>query len=398
MKAPVLQRKCSCGGRAKAGGDCEECRKKRSSLQRKAAGTAPSGPSLAPPIVHDVLRSPGRPLDAGTRASIEPRFGHDFSQVRIHADARAAESARAVDARAYTVGRHVVFGETLSRGLLAHELAHVVQQGVGSRSGAEIEVGDAHDPAEAQADAWAAHALAGHAPASLPPTVATGVLRRSVASSSSCTASTDGAPADPIASLTALDEKARLAAFVGHHLLFIEAMTRNHPTFGPSSVSTAFLNWFGPPEETTPGTWKSRFGSETFTSEGEAIAHEMDVVSGRFETLEKWFSGSIKYLCPGTSAFTIPGCGRAKCTRPAHACPGSRTIAVCPDFWTSPVPEAAKATLLVHEALHAAFKFRTHPTATPKERGRNPYCYQGFLNEELATGAQVDKSLCNTSP
>lgn len=152
MKAPVLQRKCSCGGRAKAGGDCEECRKKRSSLQRKAAGTAPSGASLAPPIVHDVLRQPGQPLDAGTRASIEPRFGHDFSQVRIHADARAAESARAVDARAYTVGRHVVFGESPSRDLLAHELAHVVQQAGAAGSPRRLEVARADGPGEREAE------------------------------------------------------------------------------------------------------------------------------------------------------------------------------------------------------------------------------------------------------
>ena len=63
-----------------------------------------------PAIVHDVLRSPGQPLDGDTRAAMEPRFGHDLSRVRVHADARAAESARAVRARAYTVGRDLAFG------------------------------------------------------------------------------------------------------------------------------------------------------------------------------------------------------------------------------------------------------------------------------------------------
>jgi hypothetical protein len=90
----------------------------------------------APPIVHDVLRSPGRSLDPDARASMESRFGHDFGRVRVHTDARAAESARAVNAQAYTVGRDVVFAagqyvpETAKgRRLLAHELMHVVQQG-----------------------------------------------------------------------------------------------------------------------------------------------------------------------------------------------------------------------------------------------------------------------------
>jgi hypothetical protein len=95
-----------------------------------------------------VLHSPGRPLDAATRASLEPRFGHDFSRVRIHADAKAAESARAVAAHAYTVGSDVVFGAgrytpgtESGRRLLAHELAHTIQQGAApgpDRSSAQL--------------------------------------------------------------------------------------------------------------------------------------------------------------------------------------------------------------------------------------------------------------------
>jgi hypothetical protein len=90
----------------------------------------------APPVVHDVLASAGQPLDAATRAFMEPRFGHDFSRVRLHADTPAHQSARAVDARAFTVGQHIVFAEGRlvpgtvdGRRLLAHELTHVLQQG-----------------------------------------------------------------------------------------------------------------------------------------------------------------------------------------------------------------------------------------------------------------------------
>jgi hypothetical protein len=107
-----------------------------------------SGEIDVPPVVSEVLSSAGRPLDAGTRAFMEPRFGHDFSRVRVHAGARAAESARAVGAAAYTVGERVVFGagryapETEAGGrLLAHELAHVVQQG-----GAQVSLQRACDP------------------------------------------------------------------------------------------------------------------------------------------------------------------------------------------------------------------------------------------------------------
>jgi hypothetical protein len=118
-----LQRKCAA---------CEE--EEDALLQRKEDGS--TGADFAPGIVHDVLRAPGRPLDGETRAFMEPRFGYDFSGVRVHNDERAAESARAVNASAYTVGSHVVFGQGQhapssdhGRRLLAHELTHVVQQG-----------------------------------------------------------------------------------------------------------------------------------------------------------------------------------------------------------------------------------------------------------------------------
>jgi hypothetical protein len=77
-------------------------------LQRSPVDQAE--PSAVPPIVHEVLRSPGQSLDVATRAHMEPRFGHDFSRVRVHTNAKAAESARAVNAQAYTVGSDIVFG------------------------------------------------------------------------------------------------------------------------------------------------------------------------------------------------------------------------------------------------------------------------------------------------
>src|SRR5260370_26046343 len=97
--------------------------------------TGAEAPREVPPIVHDVLSSPGQPLDASTRAFMEPRFGHDFSRVRVHLGGCDAQSARDLNADAYTVGQHIVFGagrfapEThVGRRLLAHELTHVVQQ------------------------------------------------------------------------------------------------------------------------------------------------------------------------------------------------------------------------------------------------------------------------------
>ncbi len=67
-------------------------------------------PQTVPPIVHEVLHSPGQPLDPETRTFFESRFHHDFGCVRVHTDCRAAKSAQAVNALAYTTGWHVVFG------------------------------------------------------------------------------------------------------------------------------------------------------------------------------------------------------------------------------------------------------------------------------------------------
>jgi hypothetical protein len=131
--AAPLQRACSCGG------TCSSCQEEEErKMQRKEVGSAASSQATsdAPPIVDEVLRSPGHPLDPATRAYFEPRFGYDFSGVRVHSDAHSAESARAVNAIAYTVGHDLVFaggqytpGSKSGQRLLAHELSHVVQQG-----------------------------------------------------------------------------------------------------------------------------------------------------------------------------------------------------------------------------------------------------------------------------
>src|ERR1044071_6860949 len=102
--------------------------------QRRAAPGA-SGALNAAPAVNGVLETAGQPLDTATQRFFAARFGHDFSHVRVHADAQAAASARSVSALAYTVGSHVVFGAgqfspgtRAGQKLLAHELTHVVQQ------------------------------------------------------------------------------------------------------------------------------------------------------------------------------------------------------------------------------------------------------------------------------
>jgi hypothetical protein len=125
-------------------------------IQKKSANENESEIAV-PPIVPEVLHSPGQPLDPALRGFMESRFGHDFSRVRIHSDTRAAESARVVNAIAYTGGYDVAFGQgryepasTEGRRLLAHELTHVVQQRAGAYP--KDGVGEAGDAYERHAD------------------------------------------------------------------------------------------------------------------------------------------------------------------------------------------------------------------------------------------------------
>jgi hypothetical protein len=153
-----LRRKCACGSHPIAGGECADCHKEKPILQRQAISPARAS---VPAIVHEVLNSPGQPLDAKTRAFMEPRFGHDFSDVRLHTDTKAGESSRAVNALAYTVGNDVVFGSgrytpgtQAGLRLLAHELTHTLQQR-GTALQPSLEIGRVDDPGEVEADSVA---------------------------------------------------------------------------------------------------------------------------------------------------------------------------------------------------------------------------------------------------
>lgn len=191
IQGSILQRKCACGNTSGTTGTCTGCQEKQELtlqtklsisepgdhyeqeadriadqvmqmpepiikpevesekegfVQRKAisnsitflqpSSTVQDQSSKMPSIVDEVLRSPGQPLDTETRTFMESRFGHDFGSVRIHTDAKAVESAQAVDSLAYTVRQNIAFGAKKyepktanGQRLLAHELVHVIQQG-----------------------------------------------------------------------------------------------------------------------------------------------------------------------------------------------------------------------------------------------------------------------------
>jgi hypothetical protein len=167
-----IQRACACGGKSAQGGECEECKKKK--LQRRASGNGEGSAAVTSPAARRGLESGGQPLPRPLRQHLEPLFGVDFDAVRLHDDSASHRSAASLQAHAFTYGQHVHFGAGefaphAPRGLhlLAHELAHTVQQrGSAPRTDASA-VGDAldldaHDaPLERAADALADAVVAG---------------------------------------------------------------------------------------------------------------------------------------------------------------------------------------------------------------------------------------------
>ena len=136
MPAPGERKEPPCAACAGGGSTCSKCAARDAMVQRRIGDAGPGRADASAPDNLLQALGPGRPLDPATRAYFEPRFGYDFSQVRVHSDTRAAESARSVNALAYTVGSNVVFGaeqyapaSSAGQRLLAHELAHVAQQG-----------------------------------------------------------------------------------------------------------------------------------------------------------------------------------------------------------------------------------------------------------------------------
>jgi hypothetical protein len=197
VQAGILQRKCACGNHTIAGGECTACAKNKSGFQRKLAigashdpleqeadrvtdqvtaasahsavsgappyiqryaGQATEGTETAPASVDRVLASLGRPMEPVLRQDMEQRFGRDFSQVRVHSGTAAEQSARDVNAHAYTVGHKIVFGAGQfapgtheGRRLIAHELTHFLQQMNAARTG-EIELAESNNALGKKAD------------------------------------------------------------------------------------------------------------------------------------------------------------------------------------------------------------------------------------------------------
>jgi hypothetical protein len=316
--APTLSRKCAACGEEEQG------------LQREANGAGSAG-AVAPQIVHDVLNSPGHALDPGTHEFMAGRFGADFSDVRIHSDAQAARSAEAVDARAYTVGRNIVFasgqydpGGDTGRRLLAHELAHVRQQGR-----------------------------------------AEGPLQRTPARQVSCANSLplrvpgQADVADPVGVITAAENRAiQMMEDVLDSLDFtrrqiIGGAPAAWPTISDTLAIGLRLMGLDPDDA---AIWTAPEG--TGTRSVPLLMRRLRLIRGTIG------AGSFFFFCLGTDLTRLGTCGPAPgdtfiCDGAVAAtCPGQFFTAFCPTFWSNdPEDQAAR---IIHESAHNFALFIGH--------------------------------------
>jgi hypothetical protein len=167
MHARALQRKCACAG---TGPTCQE-EEQRRALQRRSAAPAPEE-------FEGIPATQGEPLESSARRPLEAHFGADLSDVRVHTGTEAAESATKLDALAYTSGRDIYFARGMyspssdsGRRLLAHEVAHMVQQSSGkeptiaTKSAHGLKIGAPTDSLEMEAEKKAEEVMAGAPPA-----------------------------------------------------------------------------------------------------------------------------------------------------------------------------------------------------------------------------------------
>jgi hypothetical protein len=315
------------------------------------AGSHSRAPGSAAAHTSGVLPADGgRGLDATTRQAMEPRFGTGFGSVRVHDGSSAAAFAERFSARAYTVGEHVVFGAgeyqphgDAGRRLIAHELAHVVQQRGGSH-GARVQ-------------------------------------RTADPTKFSCTAGTAGASADPFGDLDTIDREAQ--GLADSMAIFGIISSILNPATGTDGFAVAYQTRFGTPQPV--GTqFRNRFSGGLKATEEEAAQEEISVIADRFSAVRDFLAGSIRYKCRAAgSSYTLGSC-TGHCTpagsRVAESCVPTdlRTIGICPPFWGL-AGDNQRAAALIHEAVHMRFNFAAHGSANRVQRGRNPECYTSMV-------------------
>lgn len=319
-----LMRKCACGTHA-GGGQCPECARK------PVAHPTIREPELRQAAqVEAVVAAPGQPLAGDTRMTMEAGFGHDFSSVRVHADAAAAGSAQAVDALAYTVGSHVVFGSGQYRphsregqGLLAHELAHVVQQRAAGGGATPVET----PRLEHEADRAAQRVQAGQ-PARVAGSGTAGMMRQP--RGTTVTAPPKAVvPRAPSAAEQRIIEAARGAAAVRTQLAYFR---------------TAGIG---------PGTPDNRPDIASYERRQQALHLATRMFNWdppNMQQVGEIVNKMITYLAPGANC-QVAGAGDPQCgTRSGYVAGHQLPIVLCPGFFKESAEQQVRT--LMHEAAH----------------------------------------------
>jgi hypothetical protein len=299
---------------------------------------------------------------------MEPRFGRDFSQVRVHTDARAAESAQAVNAFAYTVGQDIVFGAgqyrsgTAGNQLLAHELTHVVQQPATVQG--KLRLGQTSDPLEREAEQVEQAISQPATPIQLNATsqAPAALMQRQVRPENvSCRenglTNPDLTGDEVVAMLQAADAEAINLAQQAE-----DQLTAQLASARAGDPTDADFDRILQEELGLTLTNPAQFG---------LIQQQINRFRRVRETLE---SGYLRYLCRGNTV-SLVGCSPAGTCGDnfAFSCPGNRLIVLCQAFWDNPDQQAAT---MLHEPFHIWFEMARHaPNAL---RRADASCFESF--------------------
>lgn len=318
-----------------------------STVSRSCSSCASSGAGSDPSeVVEHGTSGGGHSLDPQTRSFMEPRFGQDFSDVRVHTGSRAAESASSIGATAYTVGRDIVFGAdryaphtSQGRALLAHELTHTVQQA------------NTYYPQ---------------------------IARTADPTKFSCPANRNGASGSPFGDLDAIDQRAQGLAMATSTLAIIGTIL--DPSTAFDTLSQSYRARFGTPSP--QGTkFRNRFTGALLATREQAAQQELSVISSRLDRIATFLGGSIRYTCHNPNVqFSHSNC--VSTCRPndmAYSCTpvDLRRIEICPDFWTLSADQQVIA--IIHEAVHMLLNFKFHGHGSRAARGSNPECYASLV-------------------
>lgn len=299
-------------------------------VQRKTASASSASPSaFAGTPAASGLQSPSKPLDAGTRSFMESRFNEDFSGVRVHDGQAAAESADGLDARAYTVGADIVFGASeyapntpSGQLLLAHELAHVVQQQAVPDQ--EVHRLVRRENVSCQADGLTDPALTGD---------------------------------EVVQALTDADAEAIGLAQAAEDQL---------------NANLASVRAGNPVDGDFDTILQEELGLSLANPADRGLIQQQATRFNRVRTTLE--SGYLRYQCLGGESFPLVGCTVGSCgTNFAFSCPGNRLIVLCPTFWATP---DQRGLTLLHEPFHVWFSMLRHaPNAL---RRADSSCFESF--------------------